>query len=101
MVAPAKTAVIDADAHVVESDLTWEYMDPADRKYRPVPVEVPGETRLQYWLIDGKVRGFRFPAYSAAQLAELSRLAGRTLATPAEASEMANVALRLQHMDQI
>ena len=101
MAAPAKVAVIDADAHVVEAAQTWEYMDPEDRKYRPVPVEVPGDTRLQYWLIDGKVRGFRFPAHTTAQLEELSRLAGRTMTTPKEASEMANVSLRLQHMDQI
>src|SRR5918911_2940686 len=101
MAAPARTMVIDADAHVVETAATWEYMDPEDRKYRPVPVEVSGDTRLQYWLIDGKVRGFRFPAYSTAQLEELSRLAGRTMLAPQEASEMANVALRLQDMDQI
>ena len=25
---------IDADAHVVESEHTWDYMDPAERKYR-------------------------------------------------------------------
>jgi predicted TIM-barrel fold metal-dependent hydrolase len=101
MAAPAKTMVIDADAHVVETAQTWEYMDAADAKYRPQPVEVQGETRLQYWLIDGKVRGFRFPAYSREQLEDLSRLAGRTMTTPQEASEMTNVALRLEHMDQI
>jgi len=27
-------ATIDADAHVVESEHTWDYMDPAERKYR-------------------------------------------------------------------
>jgi predicted TIM-barrel fold metal-dependent hydrolase len=101
MAAPAKTMVIDADAHVVETARTWEFMDPADAKYRPQPVEVQGDTRLQYWLIDGKVRGFRFPGYSQEQLEGLSRLAGRTMTTPQAASEMTNVALRLQHMDQI
>jgi uncharacterized protein len=82
MVAPARTAVIDADAHVVETAQTWEYMDPEDRKYRPVHLEAPDDGGRQYWLIDGKVRGFRFPAYSTAQLEELSRLAGRTMTTP-------------------
>ncbi len=71
MAAPTKTMVIDADAHVVETAATWEYMDPADAQYRPQPVEVQGETRLQYWLIDGKVRGFRFPGYSHEQLEAL------------------------------
>ena len=27
-------ATIDADAHVVESEHTWDYMDPSERKYR-------------------------------------------------------------------
>src|SRR5919206_456349 len=99
MAAPAKVAVIDADAHVVEAAQTWEYMDPEDSKYRPVPVEVPGDTRLQYWLIDGKVRGFRFPAYTTTQLEELSRLAGRTMTTTREASEMTNVSLRLRRIE--
>ena len=26
---------IDADAHVLETEQTWEYMDGADKKYRP------------------------------------------------------------------
>ncbi len=37
---------IDADAHVVETEATWSYMDGADEKYRPILVtsrhEVPG-----------------------------------------------------------
>ena len=27
--------VIDADAHVIETDETWDYLDPGDRKHRP------------------------------------------------------------------
>jgi hypothetical protein len=42
-------ATIDADAHVVESEHTWDYMDPADRQYRPVLV-TPNEVRL-CWLM--------------------------------------------------
>ena len=26
---------IDADAHVIESEGTWDYMEEAERKYRP------------------------------------------------------------------
>jgi hypothetical protein len=57
MAAPAKTVVIDADAHVVECAHTWDFMDPADVKYKPALVEVPGETKLQYWLISLASRG--------------------------------------------
>jgi len=27
--------VIDSDAHVVETEITWEYMDPSDSQYKP------------------------------------------------------------------
>jgi predicted TIM-barrel fold metal-dependent hydrolase len=93
--------VIDADAHVVECDHTWDFMDPSENKFRPVLLEVPGETKLQHWLIDGKLRGFRFPAFTQQQLEELSARAGRSMATPQEANEMLDVELRLQHMDRI
>ncbi|TMA12922.1 MAG: amidohydrolase [Deltaproteobacteria bacterium] len=98
----AKTPVIDADAHVVESTHTWDYMDPSERQYRPVPLEAPEEAgvRLQFWLIDGKVRGFRFPAFSAAELERRSRLAGRKFADQQESRELGNVELRLEHMDR-
>jgi hypothetical protein len=61
-----KTLVIDADAHVLESERTWDYLEPSDRKYRPVPVTVPadpsiGRARRDAWVIEGKIRGLRFP----------------------------------------
>jgi len=48
--------VIDADAHVVETEQTWEYMDPEDLKYRPQIVEDPSGNGVTYWLIEGKIR---------------------------------------------
>ena len=97
-----KTLVIDADAHVVESARTWDYMEPSERQYRPVPLEAPEDagTKLQFWLIDGKVRGFRFPAFSAAELEKRSRQVGRKFADAQESREMGNVDLRLEHMDR-
>ena len=87
---------------MVESTHTWDYMDPSERQYRPVPLEAPEEAgvRLQFWLIDGKVRGFRFPAFSAAELERRSRLAGRKFADQQESRELGNVELRLEHMDR-
>ncbi|MFQ5541726.1 MAG: hypothetical protein ACE5E2_02770, partial [Candidatus Binatia bacterium] len=98
----AKTLVIDADAHVVETARTWDHMDPSDRQYRPVSLETREDAgvKLQFWLIDGKVRGFRFPAFSAAELEKRSRQVGRKFADAQESREMGNVDLRLQHMDQ-
>ncbi|MGH7825588.1 MAG: amidohydrolase family protein [Candidatus Binatia bacterium] len=101
MEAKAKTLIIDADAHVVESARTWDYMDPSEKQYRPIPLETREDagTKLQFWVIDGKVRGFRFPAFSAAELERRSRLVGRKFADAQESRELGNVDLRLEHMD--
>jgi uncharacterized protein len=97
-----KTPVIDADAHVVESARTWDFMDPSESQYRPVPLEAPEEAgvKLQFWLIDGKVRGFRFPVLSADELEKRSQQVGRKFADAQEARELGNVDLRLEHMDR-
>lgn len=34
---------IDCDTHVIECEETWDYMDPADREFRPKLVSVAGE----------------------------------------------------------
>ncbi len=96
-----KTAAIDADAHVVETEDTWEYMDPSEQKYKPVLLQTPNDAKRQYWLIDGKVRGLRLPAFSVDDLEKMSQAEGRSLATAREAREMGNVGIRLQHMDRI
>jgi predicted TIM-barrel fold metal-dependent hydrolase len=48
-------AIIDADAHVVENERTWEYMDGADRRFKPKRlVNHDGIARATHWEIDGK-----------------------------------------------
>ena len=53
---------IDSDAHVVESAHTWNYLDASEKQYRPVSLETREEAgvKLQFWLIDGKVRDCAF-----------------------------------------
>ena len=91
---------IDADAHVIETEHTWDYLAPEDQKYRPVLVGANDSDNRQSWLIDGQIRGFRFPTLSERTLAEASERSGRNLQTPREAREMEDVELRLHHMDQ-
>ncbi len=79
---------IDADAHVLETEETWEFMDGADRKYRP---EIVGSTNGsgsgdEYWLVDGTLR-------------LKSRNVGKD--TPLESRELRDVAVRLKHMDEL
>jgi predicted TIM-barrel fold metal-dependent hydrolase len=52
--------VIDADAHVMESLQTWQYLDPEFDSRRPIPVTVPTDTSFEwnnaFWVIDQKIR---------------------------------------------
>jgi predicted TIM-barrel fold metal-dependent hydrolase len=94
-------AVIDSDAHVVESERTWDFMAPSDQKYRPVLVNDPTNPRVQYWMVEGKLRGLARQVLTAQQLAETSERFGRNIATAQEAREMENVEVRLRHMDEL
>jgi hypothetical protein len=83
---PAADSVIDADAHVVESAHMWTTWT----RTRDSTVHPSRETRedagvkLQFWVIDDKVRGFRFPVFSAAELERRSRQVGRGFADQQE-----------------
>jgi predicted TIM-barrel fold metal-dependent hydrolase len=97
-----KNLVIDADAHVVECARTWDFMDKSEQQHRPVPLETREEAgvRQQFWVIDGKVRGFRFPAFSDEELAKRQQQVGRKFADQQESCELGNVNLRLEYMDK-
>jgi len=93
---------IDADAHVVESEQTWEYMDPSDSQFRPrvVAPEVFKGDGERFWLIDGKLRGLR-QVITDRKLAELAENTGKTVQTSEAARQMENVEARLLHMDEL
>ena len=78
---------IDADAHVLETEQTWESMDGSERKYRPKMVgATDGESKDEYWLVDGTLR-------------LKSGNVGRN--TPQPSREMRDVPARLRHMDEL
>ncbi|HEX6512293.1 MAG TPA: amidohydrolase family protein, partial [Chloroflexota bacterium] len=94
---------IDADAHVVESDHTWDYMDASEQQFRPEIVCPPAREgrKNAYWYVDGKLRGLARPVMTAAEFSHLSEQAGRVIDTPEEARQMENVEVRLKHMDEL
>jgi uncharacterized protein len=48
--------VIDSDAHVIETERTWEYMTGEDERYRPQTVPVPGPRgQTEMWLVEGRL----------------------------------------------
>ena len=83
---------IDADAHVVESERTWDYIDKADQKYRPLIVKPRGEGGGEYWYINGKIRGLVRIVLTAQDVADVAKRTGRDMNTPQETREMENVA---------
>ncbi|HWP29552.1 MAG TPA: amidohydrolase family protein [Chloroflexota bacterium] len=80
--------VIDADAHVLETERTWDYMDPSERDYRPriVRTETPLGVETEWWLIDGRV---------------YSKQTNVGHDTARESREMEDIAARLRHMDEL
>jgi predicted TIM-barrel fold metal-dependent hydrolase len=92
---------IDADAHVIESEQTWAYLQPDEVQWRPLLVGSAANPTQQYWVIQEKIRGFRFPNLAAQALDELSQQTGRDLRTDQASREVARVELRLRHMDEL
>jgi predicted TIM-barrel fold metal-dependent hydrolase len=96
-----KIEIIDADAHVVESERVWDYLDAGEKQFRPTLVSAPENPERQHWVLDGENLGPKFPAPNEKQSQEHVKRFGREVATPLEARELSDVAQRLRHMDQL
>jgi hypothetical protein len=92
--------VVDADAHVLETERTWDYLEPSEQKYRPLLYSTADNPR-QYWVVDGKISGFRFLTLSERGLRTMSEKIGRNVETPRASRELDDVELRLKHMDEL
>jgi predicted TIM-barrel fold metal-dependent hydrolase len=101
MTTAIKFGAIDADAHVVETEQTWEYMDPGDRKYRPKLFGSDDDPSTKQWVIDGRMCGLRLRTLSEMQLRAMSDRIGRDFMSTPEAKGMDDVSLRLRHMDEL
>ena len=91
---------IDADAHVVETERTWDYMDQSDSQFRPALVG-PADSGRQYWFIDGKIRGLARQVLNPKKPSEISQTFGRNVETPQAARDMEDVGARLSHMNEL
>lgn len=88
--------VIDADAHVIESDLTWAYLAEDEKKYAPMVLTQTsgqfgqtnrGKVSREWWMFETNIQ----PGDRNINIEDL----------PAESREMADVKRRLDHMDQL
>lgn len=89
--------VLDADAHVMEDELAWQYLPKAYHARRPVPVVLPSDTSLTVfnaaWLVDEQVRLFGASPPSG------SRSLGKKYSIPSQTLE--SVSARLGDMDKV
>lgn len=95
-----RSPLIDADAHVVETERTWDYLEPEMERYRPKLFSSPGDPN-EYWVINGRIGGFRFATMTEKELKAQSEKTGRLVSAERAASEMDDVSLRLKGMDQL
>jgi hypothetical protein len=93
--------IVDADAHVVETEHTWDFLDASEKKFRPQLFSSVDNSNMQYWFVEGKSVGFRPPTLTEQELIALSKQTGRELQTAPEARELRDVELRLKHMDKL
>jgi len=75
---------IDSDAHVIESEETWNYMEGSEAEFRPKLVDAQNGNRT--WLIDGK---------------EFPRGGNVNRKIPTDVLEMRDIPNRLKHMDEL
>lgn len=96
-----KIEVVDADAHVVENEQVWDYLEAGEKKFRPTLVTLSAEPLRQAWILDGENLGPKFPAPDEKQSAQHLEKFGREVATPIAARELSDVQRRLEHMDAL
>ena len=87
---------IDADAHVIECEATFEHLDPEFRRFKPwITVKKSADVTIannkggeqnEFWVIDGRIQPMEGNVGSN---------------TSKEAREMGNIAARLAHMDEL
>jgi hypothetical protein len=76
--------VIDADAHVIENESTWDHMLESERRFKPTIVGATnGDPSVDYWLIDGRL----MPRSNVEKK------------LPQGARDMSELSLRIKHMD--
>jgi predicted TIM-barrel fold metal-dependent hydrolase len=86
---------IDTDAHVLECEATWDHLDPSERKYRPVKMEVesPNGGRPKQIYLIGDMLCRRFPTDG--------RGAGYGFEYSADITHLENPALRVEKMNAL
>ena len=78
----ANFLVIDADAHVIENDHTWDFLEPSEAKYRPTIVSDPGKPGVYFWEVDGHRGPPALEVETSDDLDERAQESNRRVGTP-------------------
>ena len=70
--ANVKTDVIDADAHVVENERVWDYLE-AGEKYRPTLVAEPDNPSASIGFSTARISAPSFPRPTRSNLKSMSK----------------------------
>jgi len=96
-----KRTVIDADAHVIESERTWDYLLPHEERFRPQLFAAPDSSAQSSWVLGGQIIGLRNPTQTEDQLREVSERVGRNVVSSVASRELSDVGARLSHLDSL
>ena len=94
--------IIDADAHVIEIDQTWDYMDPSERQYKPgtaFQTLDSGEV-LKFWVVGGRAIRTPWPGGGTEGEKAFGVFVGNVPLT-IESKYMLDVQARVKHMDEM
>jgi predicted TIM-barrel fold metal-dependent hydrolase len=93
--------VIDADAHVIETEATWDYLEGDERRFRPNRVSGASDPNSEYWIVDGKVAGPPLSTRSDAFVEKAQAAHSRNVTTPTAARKLEDIDVRLAHMTEL
>ncbi len=84
---------VDCDAHVYETDATWDYLDPGERHYRPITMRNP-ETGTESWIVGEQrfARNDHLLGYDEDKFHNLY---------PPGATDLSDVSARVAHLDRL
>ncbi len=97
----AKILVIDADAHVIENDHTWDFLEPSEARYRPRTVSDPDESEFRYWQVDGRRGPPALSVEGGDDPDQRALKSSRRIGTPRQSRLLEDVGARLRHMDSL
>ena len=93
--------VIDADAHVVETRHTWEFVEPSQKQFKPV-IFTDEQNGRETTIIDGRVTGQSTvgQVFTAQRASEFQIPPDRRVSVSEGAFAMENVEARIADMDE-